>query len=382
VTPEASTLSELIGNIYDAALDPTLWTRALERSCAFVGGSSAALFWHDAATERSAVLHLFNEDPHYTQLYFGKYLPMNPLFPAATFIEAGMVYTSPDVMPFAELHESRFYAEWLKPQGIVDAVSVNLEKSAASSSMVSIRLTESDGLADAEARRRLQLLVPHFQRAVSIGRLFDQSKKTQAVLTETLDNVEAAVFLIGPNGRIVFVNEPGRAMLDEGALLHERRGTLAAVVPEAHRLLRDMLVAAEKDDMTAKGNGVSIPLSASPHGRWFAHVLPLTSGDRQRAGSLHSAVAAVFVRKRSPASPPPLEALAKLYSLTASEVRVLDAVMKVSGVRALADLLGSSQGTVKTHLQNLFRKTGTARQSDLVRLIAGFEPPSESSRDV
>jgi DNA-binding CsgD family transcriptional regulator len=375
VTSEASALSELIGEIYDAALDPTLWTRALERSCAFVGGASAALFWHDAATERSAVLHLFNEDPHYTQLYFGKYFPMNPLFPAATFFDAGVVYTSPDVMPFAELHKSCFYTEWLKPQGIVDAVSSNLEKSATSSSMISIRLTESHGLADAAARHRLELLVPHFQRAVSIGRLFDQGKKTQAVLTETLDNVEAAVLLVGTNARIVFANEPGRAMLDEGALLRERRRTLAAVEPEAHRLLREMLLAAEDgSDVAASGRGAAIPLSTSPHQRWFAYVLPLTSGDRQRAGALYAATAAVFVRKTSPASPPPLEALAKLYRLTASEVRVLDAVMKVSGVRALADLLGLSQATVKSHLHNVFRKTGSARQSELVKLIAGFEP--------
>ena len=374
MTPEASNLSELIGDIYDAALDPTLWSRALERTCSFVGGSSAALFWHDAAAERSAVLHLFNEDPHYTQLYFSKYFPMNPLFPAATFFDAGAVYTSPDVMPFAELHKSRFYTEWLKPQGIVDAVSSNLEKSAASSSMVSIRLTESDGLADADAKRRLELLVPHFQRAVSIGRLFDQSGKIQAVLTETLDSVEAAVFLVGPNARIVFVNQAGRAMLDEGVLLHERRGLLAAMVPEASHLLRDMLVAIEKGDMAASGNGVAIPLSASPHSRWFAHVLPLTSGDRRRTASLYSAVAAVFVRRTSPAEPLPLEALARLYKFTASEIRMLDAVMKVSGVRALADLLGLSQATVKTHLHNVFRKTGTNRQSELVKLIAGFEP--------
>ncbi|KAA0076336.1 helix-turn-helix transcriptional regulator [Tardiphaga sp. P9-11] len=373
MTSEASTLSTLIGDIYDAALDPTLWTQALERASAFVGGSSAALFWHDAATERSAVLHLFNEDPHYTQLYFGKYFPMNPLFPAATFFDAGVVYTSPDVMPFAELHESRFYTEWLQPQGIVDAVSSNLEKSATSSSMVSIRLTERDGLADAEARRRLELLVPHFQRAVSIGRLFDQSKKTHAVLTETLDNVEAAVVLVGTNGRIVFANEPGRAMLDEGEFLRDRRGALVAVEPEAQRTLRDMFAAAENGDLSIDTRGVAIPLSTLPNQRWFAHVLPLTSGDRQRTGSLYSAVAAVFARKTSPASPLPLEALANLYKLTASEVRVLDAVMKVSGVHALAELLGLSQATVKTHLHNLFRKTGTSRQSELVKLIAGVE---------
>lgn len=56
-------------------------------------------------------------------------------------------------------------------------------------------------------------------------------------------------------------------------------------------------------------------------------------------------------------------------------MRVLDAVVKVSGIRALADFLGISQATVKTH-HNLFRKTGTNRQSELVKLIVGFEPPA------
>ncbi|MCK1380779.1 hypothetical protein IVB33_27375 [Bradyrhizobium sp. 24] len=119
-------------------------------------------------------------------------------------------------------------------------------------------------------------------------------------------------------------------------------------------------------------SGGSIPLGTS-QGRWFANVLPLTSGDRRRTGALYSAVAAVFVRKASPASPPPLEALAKLYRLTASEVRLIDAVMRVSGIKALAELLGLTQATVKTHLHNVFRKTGTARQSELVKLIAGFD---------
>jgi DNA-binding CsgD family transcriptional regulator len=375
VRSEASTLSELIGDIYDAALDPALWSRALDRACSFVGGSSALLHWRDGARESSAALHLFNDDPHYTRLYFEKYWSMNPVFPAATFVESGIIYTPSEMVPQAELVETRFYREWMKPQGIAGCVATNLEKGAASSTVLTIRRNEGHGMVDGEMRHRAALIVPHFQRAASIGRLFDQGKATQAVLTETLDNVDAGLFLVGPNGHIVFANAPGRVILDEGTLLRDRGNLLAAVAPEAHRTLRDTFVAAEGGDMSVGRRGVSIPLSMSPHGRWFAHVLPLTSGDRRRTGALHSAVAAVFVRKRSPASPPPLEALATLYRLTASEVRVLDAVMKVSSVRALADLLGSSQGTVKTHLQNLFRKTGAARQSELVKLIAGFELP-------
>lgn len=374
MTFESAALSELIGLVYDAALDSTLWPRALGQACLFTGGTSGALFWHDSVTEQSAAVHIFNEDPYYTQLYFDKYLPLNPMFPAAAFIEPGVVYGSADLIPFEELAETRFYTGWMKPQGMIDGIGANLEKSATSAAVIAVRMHEKDGFANAEARRRLGLIVPHFQRAVSIGRLFDQSKTAQAVLTQTLDNISAAVFLVGPNSRLVFTNRPAHLMLEEGTLVGERNGVLRATAPEAQRALREALVAAEHGNATAN-NGGPVPI-VSTQGRWFLDVLPLTSGDRQRRGALHSAVAAVFIRKTSPASPPPLQTLARLYKLTASEIRVIDALMKVSGVKALAAGLGVTEATVKTHLQNAFRKTGTSRQSELVKLIGGFELPA------
>jgi DNA-binding NarL/FixJ family response regulator len=98
----------------------------------------------------------------------------------------------------------------------------------------------------------------------------------------------------------------------------------------------------------------------------------MTSGHRQQAGETYSAIAAVFVRKTSLENPTPLDAIAKLYKLTASEIRVLDAVLKVGSIKAMAEMLGVSQATVKTHLHNVFTKTKTGRQSDLVKLVAGI----------
>jgi hypothetical protein len=188
MTSELAELSAVIGDIYDASIDPTLWREVLGRICTFIGGSSAVLFWHDAATERSEVLHLFNDDPAYTRLYFEKYLPMNPMFPAATFVDAGVVTTDQDIMPASELFKTRFYKEWVKPQGIFGSLAVNLEKGVTRTSLINIRTTVP---INQHMRRRLGILVPHLQRAIAIGRLFDQSKATEKTLTETLDYVEA-----------------------------------------------------------------------------------------------------------------------------------------------------------------------------------------------
>ena len=116
-------------------------------------------------------------------------------------------------------------------------------------------------------------------------------------------------------------------------------------------------------------------LSAPDGGRWVAHVLPLTSGARRRAGTAYAAVAAVFVQKAALETRSPFEHIARHNKLTPSELRVLIAVVEVGGVRETADALGLGEPTVKTHLNRLFTKTGTRRQADLVNLMAGFSSP-------
>jgi DNA-binding CsgD family transcriptional regulator len=75
------------------------------------------------------------------------------------------------------------------------------------------------------------------------------------------------------------------------------------------------------------------------------------------------------------AAPYPTEVAARQFQLTPSEVRVLDAVLKVSGVPKMAEALGISQATVKTHLQSIFGKTGVRRQADLIKLVAAHARP-------
>ena len=38
-------------------------------------------------------------------------------------------------------------------------------------------------------------------------------------------------------------------------------------------------------------------------------------------------------------------------------------------------MLGLSEATVRTHLRRLYAKTGTSRQADLVKLVAGYANP-------
>jgi DNA-binding CsgD family transcriptional regulator len=131
--------------------------------------------------------------------------------------------------------------------------------------------------------------------------------------------------------------------------------------------LADTFATAGNGDAAIGNRGVAVPLLARDGERHVAHVLPLTSGTRRRAGTSYAAVAALFVRKAALDKPSPPEVIAKAYKLTPMELSVLLAIVEVGGVPEIAEALGIAETTVRTHLQQTYYKTGVNRQADLVK---------------
>ena len=366
---EPTALSAAIGALYDAAIEPAKWTGALMHACAFVGGAQATLFWQGSSADEVGVFHLYNDDPFYTRLYLEELAPLNPVFPAVLFQEVGAVHTSRDLVPWPEIQKTRFHDEWIAPQGFTDALAVVLEHDAARLAVLSFPWGE--GAIDAAARQRLALLVPHIQRAVAIGRLFIRQSAEAAALTETLEGVGEAAFLLRGERQVAFANAQGRAMIEDGRLLRMRGDHLCAAASEADRALGTALQAIE-DRTTAGLQGTSFALTDGPDGRWTAHLVPLADGVWKHVDAVHRASAALYVRHARSAETMPLEALARSHRLTGGEIRVAEAVLRINGLDAIADALGISRATVKTHLNRVYRKCGVRNQSAFIKLVTGL----------
>ena len=368
--------SSLIGDIYDAAMDPALWRNALSKVAAFVGGPAAGLYTKDASTRTGGVYYDDGGiDPYYVQLYFEKYIKLDPSTSAHFFAEIGEPMATEDVMPYDEFVETRFYKEWAKPQQLVDCLNVPLERSQTNVAMFGVFRHERDGLADTEARNRIRLLAPHVRRAVVVSRLIERKTAEAATLALALDGISAGMFLVDSESRLVHANTAGHALLQDGGHLQVSAGRLVAVDAEADHLFRDLFAAAGGGDESLGVMGISLPIATTGNERLVAHVLPLTSGLRRETGSAYKAAAMLFIHKASIESPSPPEMIAKTYRLTPTELRVLLGIVEVGGVPEVAEALGIAETTVKTHLGRLYEKTGTGRQADLVKLVAGFRTP-------
>ncbi|MGA7485815.1 MAG: LuxR family transcriptional regulator, partial [Xanthobacteraceae bacterium] len=212
-------LSALIGSTYDAALDPELWPCVLEKVAGFVGGSGGTLFARDTVHKTGNSYYDVGVDPHYRQLYFDKYIRFDPMNAAYLVLDVGDVVSNSNVIPHAEFVETRFFKEWVQPQGWIDNVLAAVEKSPTSMVAAAVFRHRRDGPADDDARQRMRLIVPHLRRAVLIGKVVDLRKVETATLADTLDGLAAGMFLVNAAARIVHANAAGRAMLGDGDIV-------------------------------------------------------------------------------------------------------------------------------------------------------------------
>jgi DNA-binding CsgD family transcriptional regulator len=90
------------------------------------------------------------------------------------------------------------------------------------------------------------------------------------------------------------------------------------------------------------------------------------------------AAAAIFVAPVSVLPASATEALGALYDLTPAESRVMIEIARGQSRAETAEALGVELATVKAHLGQVFAKTGTHRQSQLVALNASVALPLRS----
>jgi DNA-binding CsgD family transcriptional regulator len=373
---DAELLSRVIGEIYDTTLDPARWAGALETITSFMHAKTSVLASEEIGGGPGSFYYSWGDDPKYSELYRAKYANLNPsVVPIALTVKPGEVCSISSVISFDEFRRSRLYKEWVEPQGYGDVTTVIIEKSAKNFAHLAVAHHAQNSPANENARKRMRLLAPHICRAVAISKVIELSKIEAAMLAGTIDALAAGVFLLQVDGQIAHANASGKAILNEGQLFQEVNGIIQASDLQARATLRAAIADAAQSDSGLGNPGIAIPLISRDSERYVVHILSLTSGARRKTGHLYDAVVAMFVHKASQHRPTLIEAVAKQFKLTPSELRVLFAIIEVGGAPQVADVLGISLDTVKTHLKRVFVKTGTKRQVDLVKLVVGYMNP-------
>lgn len=370
----AEKLSEVIGEVYECAREPQHWFATCWKIAHLCGSTAGGLCVHDASDAASEALSVFGYPPELLEQLESRYAE-SPLAMGNRLSRPGEVSTLS--MERFRISESRFFREVMEPCGLVDMIWCQALLTGDRIATLHASRRVPSARYDQEDIRLFELLSPHLCRALAIFDVLDIRALKSELLEKTLDGLAAGVFLTANDGSVIYMNNAAQQQAGAARSIRLVNNRLSPVDPAARVSLSQAIRDAGSDGAQIMG-GRSLGIPDGNGGGYVATLLPIEGG--RRHGTFSSFAASVAVFTQDPIEVPllPGEAFARLHKLTGSELRVLLALSQGLGGMEVAGILGVSEPTIRTHLQHIFSKTGTTRQSDLLRLLHNSTPPTRT----
>jgi DNA-binding CsgD family transcriptional regulator len=180
-------------------------------------------------------------------------------------------------------------------------------------------------------------------------------------LAAALDRLQLGVLLTTSTGLVMLANRSAHTICAQADGLSMKEGHLRAASVSAQAALRGLLA-----DDPERGGALSI---RRPSLRRPFAILVTPLGEDPPGPEAQGAVKAVFLSDPERGNATGAETLQGLYELTPAEAGLAVELLQGRSVEEGALALGIRVATARTHLKRIFTKTGSKRQSDLVRLL-------------
>ncbi len=370
---------DLVHEIYAAALEPTRWPDVVMQIAALCRSPRAMLFTPTLAPPQGGFTHAFNMPVAEMELWMKKGIHEDLLVEALVrkgWLKDGMTVTGDELVPRAQLLASRFYRDLWQPTGI-GRVCAGIIFDGSNLYLPPVALLVYRSFDDPDFRSEevevVRRLVKHLARALGLMFHLSDLAFRVAATTAALERLAAGVLVVNQHGHVVFSNHAAKRLFCRENVLQLRvdgvGGALLNLAPRLKRherafqgALRDALDPLQATMRTLPITGDDgIPTCV-------VHVAPLMEVSPFRA-TQEGAGALVFLYDLESAAAISPDRLMSLYGMTRAEAGVAMEVVRGGATDVMAGRLGVSVNTFNTHLRNVFGKTSTHRQADLLKLL-------------
>jgi DNA-binding CsgD family transcriptional regulator len=260
-----------------------------------------------------------------------------------------------------------FYNEVLRAHGYGEGLFVTTARQAGQQSGLGcFRAHDRPDFGD-EEMRLVETLVPHLQLALRIHARLARAADDRRAAWQAVDGLAVGVVAVDARGRILQSNAAAERMLRaRDGIGRDRGGILRASRPDGEReLARALRAAGGRRDASRGALALPRPSGLRPLQILIASMPGPVGG--AWSGAETAAVVLVSDPERTPELPE--DRVRRLFRLTRAEARVAVQLTLGASPREIAEASGVRVNSVRFHLKQIYAKTGTRRQAELVSLL-------------
>jgi DNA-binding CsgD family transcriptional regulator len=338
------------------------WSLFLLHLCDALGASTASFIAHDFSATQTHIALNARTDPEAVEEYATHWHRLDPWAssPVTQRVRPGAVLHGEELVRDTTLRRTAFFNDFGRRHGVLRLAGF-LEVSPVGVSCISI-VSPPDHLCAAADAALLESLMPSVQRALAIHRRLGGAELMAVHAAAVMDRLPHGVLLVAANGAVLSTNRAADAILRaRDGLTCDGRELRGATVEVTGRLRAALA-------------GAGPVLLPRPSGRRPLSVVVAPLPSRRAALSSDGAAAAVFVTDPEATQAPDVETIRRLFDLAPAEARLVQCLVSGESLEEAARTLGLKLETVRSRIKDVFVKTDTHRQADLVRLVLAAAP--------
>ena len=379
-TLSQSDFSDLIGLLYQGALEPQPWQSALPALREALDAQVVSLVLRPPSADDEGVIlncvrqdesvdnsHVTLADPNDWEVsaYREQFFSLDPF----VSLPLDKVIALEDILPDKDLMTSDYYLHYLKPINLFRILGVDTSEPGGMLARLRFSRRASEPRFKATERQLLTLLTPHLSRAIEIYAKLNRMTSERDLYAGAVNQLSVASIILDEQGRMLTTNAVGRALLDQGEGLSLRDGHLHIEGRNINKELQEALTSIIREQLHGETSMVRALRVPRPGGRSDLGLVVRPVPASQWSEGQVSPSAAVFISDPDLQESTSRPILGALFELTPAEANLATLLARGLSLAQVSVAQNISQHTARAQLKSIFAKTGVSRQAELVRLV-------------
>jgi DNA-binding CsgD family transcriptional regulator/GAF domain-containing protein len=375
-----SDFSNLIGLLYQGALEPQPWQSALPALREALDAQVVSLVLRPPSADDQGVIlncvrqddsvdnsHVALADPNDWEVsaYREQFFSLDPF----VSLPLDKVIALEDILPDKDLVTSDYYLHYLKPINLFRILGVDTSEPEGMLARLRFSRRASEPRFKAAERQLLTLLTPHLSRAIEIYAKLNRMTSERDLYAGAVNQLSVASIILDEQGRMLTTNAVGRALLDQGEGLSLRDGHLHIEGRDINKELQEALTSIIRAQLHGETSVVRALRVPRPGGRSDLGLVVRPVPASQWSEGQVSPSAAVFISDPDLQESTSRPILGALFELTPAEANLATLLARGLSLAQVSVAQNISQHTARAQLKSIFAKTGVSRQAELVRLV-------------
>jgi DNA-binding CsgD family transcriptional regulator len=356
-------MQDLIESIYEGAVEANPWSAFMGRLLDVYHAQAITLIVDRPTHLETGLLFACNADALDQKKFIREFYNFTPF----REIPVNSAVALDDVIVRDEFVHTRDYTDLLRPSQTEYILGMNVAFLADQTALLTVSRKKEQGPFGIPEKVFLESFAEHLSRALATFIKVSELVNEREIFGDALDQLHIGAILLDRSGCFIHANMAGseilrarRLMLEDGLLVASEK----ELQPKFAAFITGGLSAYERRD----SRHCEILMLRSEEGR-MVQALVRPSLHHSPIGKMSAPAICVFVNLAEKHPAPSADVIREVFEFTRTESVIVSMLLTGLATKEIAQELGISLATVRTHMKSIFVKAGVGRQAELVSSV-------------